>query len=455
VSKSDNSYSAPTCINLEITEVCNFKCKHCYNPWREESLGVNSLTEERADLLIDEFVKCGVFHLILSGGEPFSRFNLLEYIITIAVKKGLSVSVNSTLSLATPEKIIRLRKAGLDHILASWYDIDEEKTNNTTGTKNSYNQVIRGIKCAVENGIRVSVNTICTNNNKDNLYESGKLVHSLGVTQFIAHRVVPPAYDRTDQLQHRINQQISMQGLDELLRLKKDTGIKVGTLISYPLCLLGDLEKYADFVGRGCPTQSGHRFNVNSTGTTHACVMEDKEYGNVFDIGLKKVFENAKKWRDKSYYFEGCTGCDYIDVCQTGCRMDAFASDRKMNGKDPLWKGKEFIVKPYKIIKDKSVVNKVKKNAELIVPSRIRWRNEKEFYLLNIRWANTIEVPYELAIKLINFQKNNVSFTLKDVGDNYAEFLAMLLYKDAISSPDISIDVKKTGVSIDPSKIKF
>ena len=128
--------------------------------------------------------------------------------------------------------------------------MDESKTNDITGTNNTYTKVIEGIKCAVDNGIRVSVNTICTNNNYNSLYESGKFVHSLGATHFIAHRVVSPSYDRSDEQQHRINQETSMSGLDELLRLKEDTGIKVGTLISYPLCLLGDLDKYADFVGR-------------------------------------------------------------------------------------------------------------------------------------------------------------------------------------------------------------
>ena len=86
------------------------------------------------------------------------------------------------------------------------------------------------------------MNTICTYNNNDSLYESGKIVQKLGATQFIALRVVPQAYDRSDGLQHRVNQKTAMDGLDELLRLKKDTGIKVGTLISYPLCLLGDLD---------------------------------------------------------------------------------------------------------------------------------------------------------------------------------------------------------------------
>jgi molybdenum cofactor biosynthesis enzyme MoaA len=128
------------------------------------------LTTERLDWLLDEFVDCGVFHIVLSGGEPMAKFDLLEYGVKQATSKGISVSVNSTLSLATPKRIQRLRKAGLEHILASWYDLDPVKTNEITATKNAHQKVIDGIKCAVENGIRVSVNTIVTNNNKDSIY---------------------------------------------------------------------------------------------------------------------------------------------------------------------------------------------------------------------------------------------------------------------------------------------
>jgi len=446
-------YSAPTCINLEITEACNFKCGHCYNPWREESFGVNSLTNKKMDWLINEFVENKVFHVIFSGGEPMAKFDLLEYGVRKAISNGLSVSVNSTLSLATPERIIRLREAGLDHILASWYDIDPDQTEKITATKGAYEKVVNGIKCAVENGIRVSVNTIVTNNNLDSIYNSGKIVHELGATQFIAHRVVPPAYDRTDEKQHRINQDMSVQGLDELLRLKEDTGIQVSTLISYPLCLLGDLEKYQDFVGRGCPTQSGHRFNINSTGDTHGCVMEDKDYGDVFKVGLKEAFKNTIKWRDKSYYYAGCKGCDYLEVCQTGCRMDAFAATGKMNGKDPLFKGKKFIFKPYKHVQDPETLSLIRNGAHLEIPKRIRWRQEDGFNLLNIRWANTIEVSDEVAVILKRHQKAESTFTIDDFGKGRELELANLLYKEAIVSDDIPLKIKRRGVSVDPEKL--
>ena len=45
-------FSAPTTVNLELTELCNVKCRHCYNPWRDETMGEISLNEIKLNLLI-------------------------------------------------------------------------------------------------------------------------------------------------------------------------------------------------------------------------------------------------------------------------------------------------------------------------------------------------------------------------------------------------------------------
>ena len=50
-------FSAPTTANVEITEKCNARCLHCYNPWREETMGVNSHTFETIKKTIDELKK--------------------------------------------------------------------------------------------------------------------------------------------------------------------------------------------------------------------------------------------------------------------------------------------------------------------------------------------------------------------------------------------------------------
>ena len=448
-------YSAPTVINLEMTEACNVKCRHCYNPWREEHAGKFNLDIKKIDYLIDEFVKNKVFHVILSGGEPLAKFKELCYALEKLVANNISTSLNSNLMLATPEKMKKLKEIGLDHVLTSWFSYFPTETDYITTYKGSYQKIVEGIKTTVAAGIRVSANTIVTQLNHETIYKSGKFLNSIGVSQFFAHRVIPPAYDRKDvKKQHSAKQEVAKQSLDELLRLKTEFGMSVGTLINYPLCMIGDLEKYQDFVGRGCPTQQGHRFNINSNGETHGCVMEDKNYGNVYEIGLKEAYKKTKSWRNESYLFEGCKGCHYIDVCQSGCRMDAYAASGKMDGKDPLMPGKEFIVKPFKF-KNFSLVNKlIEKGAKIVVPERVRFRKEDGFWLLNIRWGNTIEISNEEAEFFQHFKKNRSSFTINEfdkIGN--IDRLSSLICKEALTSEQIKIDVRKTGVNIDPSKI--
>lgn len=448
-------YSAPTVINLEMTEACNVKCRHCYNPWREEHAGKFNLDEKKIDYLIDEFVKNKVFHVILSGGEPLAKFKELCYALEKLVANNISTSLNSNLMLATPEKMKKLKDIGLDHVLTSWFSYFPTETDYITTYKGSFQKIVDGIKTTIAAGIRVSANTIVTQLNHETIYKSGKFLNSLGVSQFFAHRVIPPAYDRKDvKKQHSAKQEIAKQSLDELLRLKNEFGMSVGTLINYPLCMIGDLQKYQDFVGRGCPTQQGHRFNINSNGETHGCVMEDKNYGNVYEVGLKEAYAKTSSWRNESYLFEGCKGCHYIDVCQSGCRMDAYSASGKMDGRDPLMPGKEHIVKPFKFQNFSFVNDLINKGAKISVPKRVRFRKEDGFWLLNIRWGNTIEISNEEADFFMKMQNNNSLFTISDfIKIGSVDRLAGLICKEALVSSDIKINVRKTGVNIDPLKL--
>lgn len=450
-----NLYSAPTCVNMEITEACNVKCRHCYNPWRDEHAGKFSLDFDKIDYLIDQFKDCGVFHVILSGGEPLSKFKELCYFLENLTKNNISTSLNSNLMLANKEKMTKLKNLGLDHVLTSWFSYFPTETDHITTYKGSYKKIIDGIKETASAGIRISANTICTQHNKGTIYKSGKFLYSLGVSQFFAHRVIPPAYDRNDaNKEHYITREDALETLDDLLKLKKETGMNVGTLINYPLCMLGDLQKYQDFVGRGCPTQSGHRFNINSNGDTHGCVMEDKDYGNVFKVGLRKAYKKTLSWRNETYLYDGCKGCHYIDICNSGCRMHAFSNSGKMDGKDPFMPGKEFITKPFKFKNNDQIKKMIEKGAKIFVPKTIRFRKEEGFYLMNIRWANTIEISNYEADFFINMQKNSLEFSFNDFKvPNSINRLAQLISKEALKSKQIKINVKKTGVNIDPLKL--
>ena len=355
----NRKFSGPTTANLEITEKCNARCLHCYNPWREEHMGVNTFTINKLKKTIDELKNAGVFHIILTGGEPMAKMEILCEALNYGKKLGFSFSCNSNLMLTTDEKMKRLSSLGLDHILTSFPSINSKENDKIMQVKNSIKKIERGIKNCINNNIRVSVNTVITKFNYKNVYETGMFVAKLGCQKLFVTRAVPPVYSYETEKpkvseEYKLTHDEAKSALDQAIRVKEETGIMIGTLVNYPVCFLGDLEKYKDFFGRGCPSQRGHRVNVNSTGTLHTCVHEEEDYGNILEDNLKDVYQTKmSRWHDKEkMIYEGCKGCDYISTCYSGCQMVAIAFNGKFGTKDPLYVGPNSVEKKYMVNND-------------------------------------------------------------------------------------------------------
>lgn len=449
-------FKAPTAINLEITDLCNAKCRYCYNFWRERGANLCSMTKESMNRLLDIFVDAGVFHVVFTGGEPFLNFEVLKFALKKALDNNISVSCNTNLMLATDDKIKQLRDIGLDHILTSLNSYDPDTNDYIASRKGAFKKTISGIEMAIKYGIKVSVDMIVTQHNRDHVYVTGKLVHELGCQKICGNRIVPPVDLRNvGQTEFKLDKDDALHTLNQLLRVKKETGIMIGTLATYPLCLLSDLEKYVDFVGRGCSGQSGHLMSINANGNTQACVHEKVSYGNIFEIGIYKCYENMQVWHNKSYRYKGCAGCDYIEICRTGCRMSAHAYFGKHTERDQLMIGKDNFVKPYKFIYDESIYKKIEEGLKFTAPKRLRFRKENGFYLLNIRWANTITVTDDIAQFLIKYRDSGKEFSINEFGWDKKQTLARLFFKDAIISNQVRYDDlrSKKGCSLDPSDL--
>lgn len=450
-------FKAPTAVNLELTDLCNEKCRHCYNFWRQAGDSRVSMTKDQVDRLSEMFAQAGVFHVVLTGGEPFAVFDVLEYALKKFISKNITVSINSNLTLADEDKIKRLGDAGGDHVLTSLNSSDPKVNDFMANREGAFDKIVKGIECAVKNKIRVSVNMIVSQRNKDHVYSTGRLAHDLGCQKIFGTRLVPMAgLKNVEESEFHRGPEEVLNTLDQLVRVKQDTGIMIGTLVSYPLCLLSDLEKFKDFVGRGCPGQSGHLMCINANGNTHACVHQTEDYGNIFDLGIYETYRNMRDWFNQSYRHSGCQGCDYIEVCRTGCRMSAHSYFGKYDARDPLMVHKDNFVRPYKIVYDPGIYQKIDRGLKFSVPKRLRFRKEDGFYLVSIRWANVITLDNEVAEFLIKYRDSGREFELKDFGPDKRETLARLFFKDGIESRSSSYDDLRqmAGLSIDPSAIK-
>ena len=195
-----------------------------------------------------------------------SNYNSLVNAMKLLNEKNISFSCNTNLILANDKKMRELNSLGLDHCLTSIPSIDPEENDEIMQSKGTLNKIINGIKACVRNNVRVSANMVVTKLNKDRVYETGKLMAELGCSKFFVTRPVPPVYSEVAKNNENKESELVLsaedvkKSLDDAIRVKEEFGIAIGSLVSYPLCFLGDLEKYSDFVGRGCPgSKRAHR----------------------------------------------------------------------------------------------------------------------------------------------------------------------------------------------------
>lgn len=450
--------SAPVMVNLELTSGCNIKCRHCYNYWREDADNTDdAVSSQTLRAFVDRFMEAGVFHVVLTGGEPLLNFNTLLQGLDMLHSAGISTSVNSNLMPVTPRRLARLKKHGLDHILTSLNSHDPSTNDYMVNRNGAFRKIVRGISQAIDSGIRVSVNMIISEPNQNHVYETAKLCAQLGVQKLFATRLVPSV-----RVADPAATDLTLQGdnvrraLDAMLQAKNDFGIAIGTLISYPLCALGDLQRYQDFVGRGCPAQSGNRMSVNADGTAHACTHEETGYGNILQEGIRAVFTRMRAWHNGSYLYPGCQGCDYIDICGSGCRMAAQAYQQGINGKDPLFRGFTQITRDYVLEVPAALIDGIESGERFRVPPRVRFRKEDGFYSINVRWANAFTIAGELAEFLIHKQASQQAFHEGDLpGDHGKRALLFLAFKDAVEAENRQLQARlserhKLGCSINP-----
>jgi MoaA/NifB/PqqE/SkfB family radical SAM enzyme len=70
--------NGPYSVFLELTNACNAICIHCRAEPSEQFL--NELSKKEIFTILDDLMEMGTEFVILTGGEPFCREDLIEII---------------------------------------------------------------------------------------------------------------------------------------------------------------------------------------------------------------------------------------------------------------------------------------------------------------------------------------------------------------------------------------
>lgn len=115
--------SGPLIGFIEITNLCNLTCTHCYafsGKKRKEELSTERIFE-----LIDEFERIGTLQLFLTGGEVFAHKDAIE-IINYALTKKFVLQIFTNGTLITEERLKRINSGASFFI--SFDTADPERT---------------------------------------------------------------------------------------------------------------------------------------------------------------------------------------------------------------------------------------------------------------------------------------------------------------------------------------
>lgn len=331
--------SAPIEVQVEMTTVCNNTCAYCYNYWREKDVSnrtrgarESTLDGKQISRVIDELVGNKIFFLTLTGGEPLLFKKATLDVIKRATENDIACSLNTNLTTVTKEDVRLLKQVGVDSIITSLISYDEDIHDYLSQRRGAFRQAVEGIQNVLSEGIRLRVNMVVTQANETQVYETGKFVHSLGVTAFSATKATPPP-NCEDFSSLSISQDSLRNSLDQLLALHEEFNMNVDILEPYPLCAMRDISRYKYFARKRC-NAGVTTCTIGATGEVRPCSHADIVYGNIFTEPLKQVWEKMSEWRDGSLVPELCLNCKFFRLCGAGCRMEA-KSHGDIGGLDP------------------------------------------------------------------------------------------------------------------------
>ncbi|KKT57253.1 MAG: Radical SAM domain-containing protein [Candidatus Giovannonibacteria bacterium GW2011_GWC2_44_9] len=323
--------NAPVDAQIELTQACNWRCRHCYNYWRSAGTTTKPgrhLSCENLFRIVQELVTNQVPSITITGGEPFSQRREIFMLLETAERAGIHASINTNLSLVKKEDIEKLaNKHSNVSILFSLLSADAAEHEHLAGAPSgSYVRVIEIAALAIQHGIPVSLNMVLMRENLHAMEVTARLAKNLGVRTFCATKALPNAHAPDSAF--LLSAEEVHWSLAELMRIEELLDIPVDILGCYPKCFLAGTPAYQRFSHRTCV--AGYTtVTIGADGKVRPCSHLETSYGNIFHKPLADIWQEMDGWREGEFIPEECHGCPVVTACRGGCRVNTLTSGLK------------------------------------------------------------------------------------------------------------------------------
>jgi radical SAM protein with 4Fe4S-binding SPASM domain len=327
----------PFHIQWHITNLCNLRCKHCYQEdfSKNSDLGWKGLKRVSDHILatLSEWDRKACIHL--TGGEPLLKeelFNLLQYLDPKTEIEELGIITNGL--LFSREVIKRLSAfPKLKKIKISLDGADAE-VHDSIRQRGVFEKVIQSLPMIKqENRFEIILMVTVMKRNYRSLPSLIRLCQNLGVDGLILERFIPLGRGKT--FMNEVLEKDQWRELVEILMEFFSMKVDEDDIPSYQAFQITFDEDGAELLGAPCII-GRDGLCIMPEGSVFPCRRFPIPIGNLMNESLKEIWESSSlldQLRKKKNLKGRCGKCE-IEDCR-GCRSLALALTGDYLEEDP------------------------------------------------------------------------------------------------------------------------
>jgi radical SAM protein with 4Fe4S-binding SPASM domain len=346
---SERAWMEPSALKTlfwNVTYACSYRCPICFTDGGRAH--PEELTTAEALEVVEKAHKAGVRDILISGGEPFERKDLLRILACMA-RYGITARIATNGSLLTEGILSQLRSETLTKSFQISLDTIDPLAYAEIHRApiEALPRILETLRLVMEYGFHTTVSTRLTPVTLPGIPRILDLADREGWSTVTIHcplhtRRVSGSFQQDEDV-------LSLLGpvLEAFCEGRHRWLIETYIPWAEYHPVMRRLEKRIRLIHRGC--RAGRdRLTINPTGWLSPCVCLDvpEAYvGNIRTDSLVDAFQNSPVcdlFRHPEKYGI-CEGCSNLPKCGGGCRAAAFALSGQLDGQDEacqIWKRK-------------------------------------------------------------------------------------------------------------------
>jgi len=354
-----NFSRTPFLVIWELTQACDLACRHCRASAMPERCS-DELTTAEGRQLLEEIQTMGTQVVVLSGGDPLKRPDLLE-LIRYGTAIGLRMAtIPAATARITPDILASLKQAGLAQIAFSLDASNEAMHDGFRQVPGTYRTTLQAIEWAKQAGLSVQINTAYSRVNIDGADAMIELVSRLGIVFWEVFVLVPIGRGREldgltaeecevllEKLYHCATRSPFLLKVTEAPHYRRVVMqqraasphlVKEMAESAIPAQLAGGMKPAQAFGRKAKGINAGKGFAfVSHTGEVFPSGFLPISAGNVRSSTLTDMYRDSELFRslrDPERLTGRCRRCEFRDICG-GSRSRAYALTGDMFADDP------------------------------------------------------------------------------------------------------------------------